>query len=72
MDTRTPSELLTEIKTTTKLGEIALSKLLGISQPTVNRILNGKNCSSTALLAIQRVHAERAKYAPAEAEQAAA
>jgi DNA-binding transcriptional regulator YdaS (Cro superfamily) len=72
MDTRTPSELLTEIKATTKLGEIALSKLLGISQPTVNRILNGKNCSSTALLAIQRVHSEMDKYVPAEAEQAAA
>lgn len=73
MDTRTPSELLTEIKANTKLGEIALSKLLGISQPTVNRILNGKNCSSTALLAIQRVHAEMDKHVRADvAEQAAA
>lgn len=63
----TPTELLVEIKSVTKEGEIALSKRLGISQPTVNRILRGQaNCSSKALLAIQRVHAE------VTAEQAAA
>jgi len=59
MNLRTPTELLVEIKAATKLGEIGLAKRLGISQPTVNRILNGQaNCSSKALLAIQRVHAE--------------
>lgn len=59
MDPRTPNELLAEIKTKTQLGEIGLAKRLGVSQPTVNRILRGQpNCSSKALLAIQRVHAE--------------
>jgi plasmid maintenance system antidote protein VapI len=70
MEPRSPCELLTEIKATTKLGEIALSKALGVSQPTVNRILNGKNCNSTALLAIQRMHANMGSYA--STEQAAA
>ncbi|TAM07228.1 MAG: hypothetical protein EPN70_03390 [Paraburkholderia sp.] len=59
MNLRTPNELLVEIKEATKEGEIALAKRLGISQPTVNRILRGQpSCSSKALLAIQRVHAE--------------
>ncbi|MCA8251794.1 helix-turn-helix transcriptional regulator [Burkholderia sp. AU31624] len=59
MDLRPPSELLAEIKQTTKEGEIALAKRLGISQPTVNRLLNGQvDCSSKTLRAIQRVHAE--------------
>jgi DNA-binding transcriptional regulator YdaS (Cro superfamily) len=59
MTLRTPTELLCEIKQATQEGEIALAKRLGVSQPTVNRILRGQmNCSSKALLAIQRVHAE--------------
>ncbi|MEI5996807.1 hypothetical protein H3V53_06215 [Paraburkholderia bengalensis] len=59
MEPRTPSEMLAEIKAETQLGEIGLAKRLGVSQPTVNRILRGQpNCSSKALLAIQRVHAE--------------
>lgn len=63
MDVRTPTELLTEIKRVTGDGEIALAKRLGISQPTVNRILRGQeNCSSKALLAIQRVHADVATH----------
>jgi DNA-binding transcriptional regulator YdaS (Cro superfamily) len=67
MNLRTPTELLAEIKAATKLGEIGLAKRLGVSQPTVNRILRGQeNCSSKALLAIQRVHAE----VTAEGEQA--
>ncbi|PRD90453.1 hypothetical protein C6P76_04100 [Burkholderia multivorans] len=59
MDLRPPRELLAEIKQATKEGEIALAKRLGISQPTVNRLLNGQvDCSSRTLRAIQRVHAE--------------
>ena len=59
MNLRSPTELLSEIKAATQLGEIGLAKRLGVSQPTVNRILRGQeNCSSKALLAIQRVHAE--------------
>lgn len=59
MHPRTPSELLVEIKQVTHEAETALAKRLGISQPTVNRILRGQsNCSSKVLLAIQRAHAE--------------
>ena len=74
MNPRTPSELLAEIKQATQEGEVSLAKRLGISQPTVNRILRGQqNCSSKALLAIQRVHAEvvagsGASAVPASAE----
>lgn len=37
-----PTQLLREIKEATGWGEIQLAKELGSSQPTVNRILNGK------------------------------
>lgn len=71
MDLRTPTELLVEIKQATNEGEIALAKRLGISQPTVNRILRGQsNCSSKALLAIQRVHTEVTQNHPAESAAA--
>lgn len=54
MDTRTPSESLRDIKDLTGLSEIALARRLGISQPTVNRILHGKSdCKASTLMAIQ-------------------
>ena len=58
MDTRSPTELLTEIRQITKEPETALSKRIGISQPTVNRVLRGQDCSLKSLRAIQRIHAE--------------
>lgn len=59
MEFRTPTELLVEIKQATQESEIALSKRIGISQPTINRILRGQpGCSSETLLAIQRIHSE--------------
>lgn len=59
MSSQSPTQLLAEIKTATGLSEIGLSKRLGISQPTVHRILTGQlGCSSKALFAILRVHAE--------------
>lgn len=59
MTQRTPTELLKEIKDVTRLGEIGLAKRLHVSQPTVNRILNGQMvCSSKTLLAILSLHAE--------------
>lgn len=59
MELRSPTELLTEIKQITKEGEVALSKRLGTSQPTVNRILRGNgNCKTELFLAILRLHAE--------------
>lgn len=74
MDLRTPTELLVEIKAATNLGEIGLAKLVGASQPTVNRILRGQaNCSSKVLLAIQRAHGEiTARGAPVESHEPAA
>jgi predicted transcriptional regulator len=55
----TPEKLLAEIKAATNLSDTALGKLLGISQPTVHRILHGQSgCSSRALFAILRKHAE--------------
>lgn len=59
MNTLTPTQLLIEIKTRTKLGEVAIAERLGISQPTVNRILNGKHeCRSGTLMAIWKWHEE--------------
>ncbi|WP_333998266.1 helix-turn-helix transcriptional regulator [Burkholderia orbicola] len=59
MEFRTPTELLSEIKQTTQESEVALSKRIGISQPTINRILGGqRGCSLSSLRAIERVHAE--------------
>ncbi len=55
MNTLTPSQLLAEIKSITKLGEKAIGDRIGCSQPTVNRILNGQSdCKSSTLMAILR------------------
>lgn len=59
MVTLTPTEMLAEIKVAKKLSEVRLARLLDVSQPTVNRILNGQEgCSSKVLLAIQRAYAD--------------
>lgn len=59
MDTLTPSQQLAAIKTLTKLGEKAIGERIGCSQPTVNRILNGRSdCRGTTLLEIQKWHTE--------------
>lgn len=57
--TPTPRDLLVAVKAHTELSEVALANLLGISQPTVNRILKDQpGCSSKSLMAIQRAHAD--------------
>ncbi|MFP4895163.1 helix-turn-helix domain-containing protein [Paraburkholderia sp. EG304] len=57
MDAQPPRDMLAEIKNFTGMTEVALSASLGVSQPTVNRLLNGQErCSSTTLLAILRLH----------------
>jgi hypothetical protein len=59
MNALTPTEMLTEIKSLTKLGEIAIAAHIGCSQPTVNRILNGKSdCKGSLVMAIQRWYGE--------------
>lgn len=65
MNTPTTRQMLTEIKSALGLGEIALAKNLDISQPTVNRILNGQpDCKGTTFRAIvslyEQVMASRA------------
>ncbi|CAG9177647.1 helix-turn-helix domain-containing protein [Cupriavidus pampae] len=50
---------LAELKAHTGMSEVALSRHLQISQPTVNRILNGQgDCKGSTLVAIDRMHAE--------------
>jgi transcriptional regulator with XRE-family HTH domain len=57
MNTSTPTQLLREIKVLTGLSEVALAGRLQVSQPTVNRILNGNSeCKSGTLLEIQKWH----------------
>lgn len=53
------STLLSEIKTRTRLSEPVIAQKLGISQPTVNRILNGQaDCKGKTLRSIQSLHHE--------------
>jgi len=41
------------------MSEVALSRRLKISQPTVNRILNGQgDCKGSTLVAIDRLYSE--------------
>ncbi|WP_250481871.1 hypothetical protein [Caballeronia sp. NCTM5] len=55
---KTPTQMLTEIKAATGLGEIALAKRLEISQPTVNRILNGQpDCKGRTFRSISDLYA---------------
>lgn len=62
MNPQTPTQLLAEIKAATGLSGLALSKRLGVSQPTVHRILNGQpGCSSNALFRILQLHEEVTK-----------
>jgi hypothetical protein len=64
MSTSIPTQLLAEIKSLTGLGETALAARLGVSQPTVNRILNGQmECKAKTLIALQSWRAELDKAA---------
>ena len=50
---------LAELKAHTGMSEVALSRRLQISQPTVNRILNGQgDCKGSTLVAIDRMYVE--------------
>lgn len=73
MDSPSPRDLLVEIKSHTGLSEVALAKLLDVSQPTVNRILTSQpGCSSKSLMAIQHAHREMKSGKLPAAEQVAA
>ncbi|MBR7792325.1 helix-turn-helix domain-containing protein [Undibacterium sp. FT147W] len=54
------SILLCEIKSKTGWSESKLAAQIGISQPTVNRILRGQTqCMSGTLVSIQSLHREK-------------
>jgi len=75
MDSLTPGAMLSEIKVFTGMSEVALAKELKVSQPTVNRLLNGQDgCSSSTLMSIIRMHGDMkaGKLTPAPTEPAAA
>lgn len=75
MDSQTPGAMLSEIKAFTGMSEVALAKELKVSQPTVNRLLNGQDgCSSGTLMSIIRMHGDlkAGKLTAAPTEQPAA
>src|SRR5450830_742898 len=53
------TSLLREIKTRSRMSEKQIAARLGVSQPTVNRMLRGQDrCLSTTLIGIQNLHRE--------------
>lgn len=55
---KTHQAKLAEIKARMGLSEVALARKLGVSQPTVNRILKGQaDCKGSTLVAIDQLHA---------------
>lgn len=59
MEPHTPREMLTAIKAGTAMSEVLIAKKLNVSQPTVNRILNGQgSCSGSTLMAIFQMYGE--------------
>lgn len=49
--------LLQEIKTKTEWSEPRIAAEIGVSQPTINRILNGQgDCKGATLMAIVNLH----------------
>ena len=56
---KTHQTKLAELKAHTGLSEVALGERLKVSQPTVNRILNGQgDCKGSTLVAIDRLYGE--------------
>ncbi|GGC65588.1 helix-turn-helix domain-containing protein [Undibacterium terreum] len=50
-------QLIADIKAATGLSEAQIAKRLGISQPTVNRIVNGQgDCKTSTWMAITVLH----------------
>ncbi|HTD04194.1 helix-turn-helix transcriptional regulator, partial [Undibacterium sp.] len=53
----TATRLLADIKAATGWSQPRIARELGVSQPTVNRILNGQgDCKSTTWMAITALH----------------
>lgn len=59
MTARSPRDLMVEMKTELDVNESQLSRLVGIPQPTVHRILNNQDgCSLKTLRVIEQAHAD--------------
>lgn len=57
MMNKSPQTQLAEIQAS-GLGQVAVATLLGVSQATVSRIINGQSdCRGSTLTAIQQLHA---------------
>jgi predicted transcriptional regulator len=65
MDEDNIPTLLSEIKAKTGYSESRIGELIGVSQPTVNRILNGQvECKVKTWRAIMALHAESTAATP--------
>ncbi len=55
----TATQYLADIRAVTGWSQPHIARMLGVSQPTVNRILNGQGaCKSTTWTAITQLHRE--------------
>jgi len=59
MTAQSPRDLLAEMKSELVVNESQLSRLVGIPQPTVHRILNNQDgCSLKTLRVIEQAHTD--------------
>lgn len=73
MTAQSPRDLLAEMKTELVVNESQLSRLVGIPQPTVHRILNSQDgCTLKTLRVIEQAHAAMKNGTLKATEQTAA
>jgi DNA-binding IclR family transcriptional regulator len=73
MTAQSPRDLLAEMKTELVVNESQLSRLVGIPQPTVHRILNNQDgCALKTFRVIEQAHADMKNGTLKVADQTAA